>query len=536
MPRTAKEWVRDPSDELALSEGCYFDEAAGRHTCDFLETYCFLSEGDWAGKPLRLIPWQRDATMRLYGWKRADGRRRFRRAYIEVAKKNGKSPWVSGLSNYHLVADGEGGPKIYLNACDREQARIVFDHAANMVRQSPDLRSITEIVESRHRIVCKDNAGSIVANSAVVDAKDGRNASLVEFDELHRLPDRKLWNVFKFAGASRSQPLTLAITTAGEAEEGVWHDQRQYTEKVLKGEIPDTTHFGVVYRALPADDVDDPATWRKANPSFGFTLREDTFKLDLEEAKLSPLDWNEFLRLRLNIVAAGAAAFFPAGAWDACAGPVDERALAGKPCWVGVDLSSVNDLTAVVAVFKLADGSYAVLARFYLPADSIVDLERQHRQPYRRWADLGDITLTPGSTVDYDFIRRDVNDLARRFAVQKVLIDPCNATQLAIHLRDRDGLPVEEFRQRIDFLNAPTKELLRLAMSGLLRHGGHPVLRWNAGNCVAYKDVNENIRITKDKGRRKIDGISALINALAAAMSDGQDEPVYTSERGLIVF
>lgn len=538
MPRitsSLKPWMRNASDELAARAGCVFDEAAGLRVVHFLETFCCLSEGRWAGTPMRLIDWQRDATMRLYGWKRPNGTRRFRWAYIEVAKKNGKSPWTSGLACYHLVADGEGGPKIYLNACDREQARIVFEHAANMVRQSPDLSESVDIIDSADRLVCRENNGLIVANSNVVDSKDGKNASLVINDELHRWVGRKLWNVFKYAGASREQPLNISITTAGESESGVWHEQRVYAEQVNDGTIPDWTQLGIVHRALPADDLDDPETWRKANPSLGVTIDPDEMRADLEKAKRVPADLAEFKRLRLNIVVASAAKFIPPDAWKRCNSPA--QPLNGRPTFLGIDLASVNDLAAVASIAGDEHEGYDLHVTFYLPEDNIVALEHQHGQPYRVWAEHGWITLTPGAAIDYDFIIADVIAIASTSDVRKILLDPHNAVATYTALKDKHGLPVEMFRQGSISLNDPTKQLLRLVLSAKIHHGDHPVLNWNAANAVAVKDASGNLRLHKDKSTGKIDGLAASINALAGLTTpDSNDgESVYETEPLLLL-
>ena len=534
IPTSLKPWIRNASDELAVREGCTFDEVAGQRVCDFLETYCFLSEGTrWAGKPMQLIPWQRDATMRIYGWKRPNTTRRFRWVYVECAKKSGKSPWTSGLACYHLVADDEGGPKIYLNACDREQARIVFEHAKNMVLQSPDLSDAIEVIDSADRLVCRENFGLIVANSSIVASKDGKNASLVINDELHRWVNRLLWNVFKYAGASREQPLSLSITTAGDSESGVWHEQRVYSEQVNDGTIPDWTHLGIVYRALPTDDIDDPKTWAKANPSLGHMIDPVEFKAELEKAKRIPVDLADFKRLRLNIVVASASKFLPPDAWKACG--TEPLPLSRRPCWIGIDLSSVNDLSAMAAIQGSETDGYDLHAWFWLPEDNIVALEHQHGQPYRVWAELGKITLTPGAAIDYEFIIKQVVEVSRKVDLQKILIDPHNATQTFTRLKEMHGLPIDMFAQGTATVNDPTKQLLRLVLSGKIRHGNHPVLNWNAANAIAVKNADSDVRLHKEKSTGKIDGLAALVNGLAGMLADDGDggESVYET-RGLL--
>ncbi len=531
-----KKWIRNPSDELAVKEGCTFDADAGQTVCDFIERFCCNSRGSqWAGEPIKLIPWQRDFLMRLFGWRKSDDRRRFRSAYIEVAKKNGKTTLLAALELYLLLCDDDG-PDIYINACDRDQAGMMYEESKRMVEASPVLAKSLRVVDYRKRIVFEKGNGVIRANSADAPNKDGLNPSAVIWDELHRQPDRKLWEVFRYASAARREPLRLAITTAGESEDGVWFEQRQDSEKINRGEVPDTSHLGIVYRAEATDDLDDPATWRKANPSMGITITEEDFKRELEEAKRNPLEWHNFIRLRLNIVARESGLFITPEQWKACDEPLTPLTqLSGDPCYGGGDLSTVNDMTAAVFLFGDPESGYDVHCRFYLPEADILDLERKHRVPYRLWAEQGHLELTPGNSIDYEFVRRDINKIADNHDLKQFLCDPFNATDLLIRLTEHDGLPVEAIRQGFLSLNAPTKELQRLVLSRKIRHGNNPILKWMIGNAVAEQDAAGSLKLSKDKSRKKIDGVSALVNAIAAASSQvGEVDSVY--EKRVVLF
>jgi phage terminase large subunit-like protein len=535
------EWIRNPSDILAIEQGCYFDEAMGLRAIRFIETFCKQSKGRWAGQALTLLDWQKDFLMRLFGWRRADGRRRFRRFYLEVAKKNGKSTLISSLALLLLLADvwrdqagtlkADGAPEVYLNAVDRDQASIVFDEATRMIRKSPELARRLNIVNHVKRIIDPNGGGKIQANSADVASKDGVNASAVFFDELHRQKNRELWDIFEYAGASREQPLTGSITTAGESADGVWHEQREYSDGVNAGTIPDWTHLGVVYRALEGDDIDDPATWLKANPSLGVTISEEDFRRELEEAKQVPTKLANFKRLRLCIVARGDQQFVALEAWDRCGSSIIVRA--GDPWWGGLDLSQTQDLSAFA---KLAGGpeSFDLSVKFWLPEQNIEELERQHQLPYRTWADKGLIVLTPGNVIDYSFIRSEINEQAGDGHCRRILVDPYNATKIGLELRDQDGLPIDFIRQGFLSLSAPTKEFLRLVLGGRIRHGGNPILRNHISNAVAEQDAAGNIKLSKRKSKKKIDGAAATVNAVAATSLDvGEGESVYDS-RGVL--
>lgn len=511
--KTAKRWIRGPADELAIREGCYFDEDAGRRSVEFIETFCRQSKGRWAGQPLTLLAWQRDFQMRLFGWKRPDGLRRYKRAYLEIPKKNGKSTLFSSEGLELLIADGEPAPEVYLCAVDKDQAGIVYEEAARMVEASPELSARIGVLKSRKRLVDTANNGTLICASADTQKADGVNASAVIFDELHRQKNRQMWEVFEYAGSARDQPLTLSITTAGESESGVWYEQRKYSEDVNAGVIPDIAHLGVVYRADPhKDDLDDPRVWLKANPSMGHTIRQDDFAREFAEAKAIPEKLANFLRLRLGIITRGDKAFVDLDVWNRnCGAPEIPE---GAEVYGGGDFSKVSDLTAFAWVARVDDAIHARV-KFYLPEDNVVSLERKHQAPYRTWADQGFITLTPGNAVDYDFVRADINRLAGELRFAKILIDPWNAHQLCQDLAEKDGLPIEQIRQGFASLNAPTKELLRLLLMGRIRHGGHPILRWNAVNAIAVSDPAGNIKLDKEKSRQKIDGLSALVNAIA---------------------
>ena len=536
MPRPVpKRWLRNPSDALGVREGCTFDTTKGQHACDFIENFCRQSKGRWAGQPLKLLDWQRDFLMRLYGWRRADGRRRFKKFYIEVAKKNGKTTLLSALHLYELIA-GDDGPECYNNACDRDQASMLFDESARMVRSSPDLSKRLEVIDSRKTIVFPQRNGRMRANSSESGSKDGLNPSFTTFDELHRQPNRDLWDVFEYAGVARLESLLGAITTAGDEEEGIWFELREYAEKVNAGTIEDSTFLGIVYRADPADDLDDPATWRKANPSLGVMIDEEDFRRELTEAKEVPVKLNNFKRLRLNIVARAAAKFFSMEKWKACAAPrvltlADFR---DGETFLGLDLADRNDLAAM-AILTRKGHRFRLRVRFWCPSGNLLALERQTRMPYRLWAEKGFLTATEGEVIDYGFIRREIKEAASELKVVKLLADPYAATKLLIELRDEDGLPVGEIRQGFLSLSEPTKEFRALMDGGFIEHDDNPVMNWCVSNAIGTEDETKNVKLSKKKSRQKIDGAAAAINALAAATSSEQPKMSVYNRREMIL-
>jgi phage terminase large subunit-like protein len=515
VDKITKAWVKNRSDELSVEAGCWFSVAHGDKPCTFAEKFCHNSKGRWAGQKIVLMNWERDFFSRLFGWRRPDGARRFRSAYVEIPKKNGKSTLMSVASLYLLLADDEGAPEVYLNAASRDQASLIFDEAARMIRKSPALQKRAEVVDSRKTIMAGD--GKIVANSADADKRDGPNASGVIFDELHRMPDRDLWDVFQYAGLARLSPLRIAITTAGEDEFGVWFEQRQYSEQVETGVIPDITHLGIIFRALETDDIDDPETWHKSNPSLGHTITVEDFAKDLAEAKAVPAKLANFKRLRLNIIARGEGKFLELSDWDAC--DEEPEFEDGDPCWMGLDLSKRDDLSALVMITGSIEAGINVWAKFWLPADGISRLETKHQVPYRTWADQGLIELTTGQTIDRAFIEAEIVKIAGKLNLVKLFADQYNATDLCENLLNNHGLPLAYIRQGYMSLSDPTKTLLELVKGGKVKHGGNEILRWNAMNAVATTNPAGNIKLDKNRSREKIDGMAALVNAIAAMIA-----------------
>lgn len=534
--RTNKKWVRSEADGRAVSAGCYFDELAGKRVCDFFEKLLRHSKGKWAGKPFELMAWQRDdLLMPLFGWKRADGTRRYRVGYVEIPKKNGKSTLCAGLSLYGLIGDGERGAEVYNAAADRQQASIVFNEAAKMVRSSPALAKRLEVIDSRKTIAFMASGSTYRALAADADSNEGLNVSTLIFDELHAQKNPKLWDALRYGGATRDQPLLIAITTAGVDRHSIAWEQHEYAEKVISGAIQDDSYFAYVRAASPDDDWTKPETWRKANPSLGVTISEEDFAKDCEEAQRVPRKENPFKRYRLNLWTEQVDRWLQMNDWDACADPVDEARLAGRECVMALDLSTKIDLSAVVLLFPPteADPLYRVLPRFWVPADNAGKREERDRVPYPAWIRDGHLNATDGNVIDYDFIKSRILDDCRKFVVKEVAYDPWNATQIALQLQG-EGLSVVEFGQGFRSMSEPTKELEKLVLQKKIAHGGHPVLRWMASNVAIEQDAAGNLKPSKKKSTERIDGIVTLVMALGRCLVGEKTAASVYETRGLI--
>lgn len=491
------------------------------------------TKGKWAGVPFTLLPWQRDEIIRpLFGTLRPDGTRQYRTCYCEIPKKNGKSELAAGVALKLLFADKEPGAEIYSAAADRDQASIVFNVAAQMVRQNSALMDRCKIIDSQKRIVVHKTASFYRVLSSDAFTKHGFNVHGVIFDELHAQPNRELWDVLTLgAGDARTQPLIFAITTAGYDRNSICWEQHEYALKVLKGIIEDPTFLPVIYAAEETDDWEDEAVWRKANPSLGHILDIERIREAYHKAKETPALQNAFRRLRLNQWTQQETRWVDISAWDATAGSVVPENLVGRRCYAGLDLASTTDIAALVLVFPEDDGSFAVLARFWIPEENMRERVKRDRVPYDVWVRQGLIHATPGNVIDYGAIKHTIKALATEFEIEEIAFDRWGAVQISQDL-DAEGFTMVPFGQGFASMSGPTKELLNLVLSKKLRHGGHPVLRWMADNMVVKQDPAGNVKPDKAKSTQKIDGMVALIMALDRAMRHQNVGSVY-DERGI---
>ena len=496
------------------------------------------SKGQWAGVTLSLLDWQRQMIETVYGTLRDDGQRRYRTAYVEVPRKNGKSSLAAALALYHLVADNEAGAEVYLGAVDRDQASIVFGIAADMVRQHSALSKRLQIVPSTRRIVDAKSSSVLRVIASDAAGSHGFNASCVIADEVHAWPSRELWDVLQTSMGARRQPLMIGITTAGFESNTLGGQLHEYAERVRDGVVDDASFLPIMYGAEPDEPWDDPVVWRKANPSLGVTITEEYLASECARAKAVPAYESAFRRLHLCQWVNQETRYLPMEAWSDCGGGVTvadlEAELEGEVCYGGLDLSATTDMTALVLVFPRGDGHYDVVPRFWLPSDDLKRRCERDRVPYDVWARQGLLTLTSGNVVDYAHVRAEVNALARRYVLGGVSYDRWAATQLVQELM-ADGIDMAPMSQGMASMAAPTSALLSLTLGRKLRHAMHPILRWQADNLVVISDAAGNVRPAKHKARQRIDGVVALIMGIdRASRAAGVGVSVY-EDRGMLV-
>jgi phage terminase large subunit-like protein len=473
------------------------------------------TKGAAAGQTFQLRPWQTRILRQLFK-KRKDGLRQYRTALLMLPRKNGKSELAAAIALYGLLADGEAGAEVYSAAADKDQAGLVFGVAAQMIRNDPVLDAECYIVDSQKRIVHRPSGSSYKAISADAYSAHGSNSHFVVYDELHAARSRDLFDVLSTSMGGRTQPLLLVISTAGYDRHSILWELYAHAKKVQENPKLDPTFLPILYEA-PADaDWTSRRVWQKANPALGDFRSLEDLQIAAARAKEIPAQENNFRRLYLNQWTEQASRWISLTAWDACLAPIARAALRGRRCYVGMDLSATEDLTALVAVFPDEAGGFDVLPHFFVPGDKIPDRVRRDRVPYDQWARDGYLTTIPGPTIgDYEAVRRHLEAWREEFACEMVATDPWNATSLIYRL-EQDGCPLVKVPQTFAGLSAATKSMEKHVLSRTLRHAGHPVLRWNVGNASVETDPAGNLKPSKKTSTERIDGVVALIQAIDA--------------------
>ena len=520
------------------ARGSVYDKAAADYAVSFIECLCH-TKGTWAGKPFELIDWQEQIIRDVFGTVKGNGYRQFNTAYVEIPKKQGKSELAAAVALLLTCGDGEERAEVYGCAADRQQASIVFEVAADMVRMCPALNRRVKILASQKRIIYQPTNSFYQVLSAEAYSKHGFNIHGVVFDELHTQPNRKLFDVMtKGSGDARMQPLYFLITTAGTDTNSICYETHQKAVDILEGRKVDPTFYPVIYGADEAADWTDPKVWKKANPSLGITVGLDKVKAACESAKQNPGEENSFRQLRLNQWVKQAVRWMPMAKWDACGFRVDAEELEGRVCYGGLDLSSTTDITAFVLVFPPLDekDKFCVLPYFWIPEETLELRVRRDHVPYDVWARQGFLETTEGNVVHYGYIEKFIERLGERFNIREIAFDRWGAVQMVQNLEGM-GFTVVPFGQGFKDMSPPTKELMKLTLEQMIAHGGHPVLRWMMDNIFIRTDPAGNIKADKEKSTEKIDGAIAMIMGLDRAIRCGNDtrESVYDT-RGLLVF
>lgn len=551
-------------DPFEQADGCHFDAAAARRAIDFFPKMLKHCKGPIAGEPFVLSDWQKAVVANLFGWKRdGDGARRFREAFIYVAKKQGKSTFAAGILLYCLIADGEVGAELYSVAASMKQAGLVFEQAAGMVRQNPALNGkkggCLKVYGAAggavQRSIVFPELGSYYKTMATdADTADGTSPHCVVVDEVHRHRTGELMDVLVKSSRARRQPVAIYTTTADYNRDSACNRLLRLGRLVRdnggdKGKPGYLPHFlPVIYECsledVKDDGIEDPEVWRKANPNLGVTFTVETFREDLEKAKLVPEDWNNFLRLSLNIVTDSVVGWLPMDRWDQCEpelvgktlpeiqahyeAKVERLIASDRVCYGALDLSAAVDLTAFSldfpAVLNVDDEivePHEVLSWAWIPEGTAAAKEKQDVAPYSVWRQCGFIEFTPGDAVDHRYVTQRILQIKAQYhGLVEVGFDPYMSEGIRQDLEEQ-GVPMIAVRQGGITLGAPSNKIQGDVTDCKLKHGGHPVLRWCASNASVRRDANDNIMPCKKRSAGRIDLIICLVMAQKCASFGG---------------
>ncbi len=509
---------------------CPLCNKLGDHLCEpkaeravrVFEEILVHTKGRWARAPFYLMDWQRDEIIRpLFGEVRYSLEhqmwvRKFRIGWIELARKNGKSELLAGIALILLVADDEEGAEIYGCAQDMQQARKVFDVAARMVELSPILRKRLRLYKQSKRIVDERTGSYYEVVAADAAGNLGHNPHGVIFDEVLTQPNDGLWNAMRTAMGARTQPLMIAATTAGNDPSGFCASEHAYCTRIAEDPSLDPSRF-VYMRNTPEDaDWRDEANWFHANPALGTFLSIESLRDEAREAELAPSKQNAFRQFRLNQWVQQASRWIDLRTWDDSAGEIDEESLVGRSCYAGLDLASTSDFTALALDFPNENGTHEVIWRYWIPEESLKDVDERTGGRASTWVRDGYLSTTPGNVTDYKAILAEIDALAQRHDILELAYDRWGMTQMAQDLQDA-GMTMVQFGQGFASMSPPSKDFERLILEGNYRHGGNPVTRWMADNVVVRSDPAGNIKPDKQRSGEKIDGIVAAVMALDRA-------------------
>ena len=512
--RRAKAIYAQLAAQSAQTGGKYvFDEALAQRPIDFIERFCRHSKGEWAGKPVKLELFQKAFIQALFGFIDAEtGLRRYREAFFLVGRKNGKSTLLAGLALYMLIADGEGGAEVYSTATKYAQARLLFDEAHNMVKQSPDLsRHMKKRKTDLYFMPSMSKLQALARNS---DTLDGLNASFVIMDELHGVKDRNLYEVMRQSQSARRQPLLVMITTAGTVRECIFDDMYEHACAVADGAITDETFLPILYELDKRDEWTDPAAWIKANPSLGAIKKADDLRIKVDRAKQNPVELSGVLCKEFNIRETVKTAWLSFDAINST-DTFDMNTFRGAYCIGGVDLSITTDLTCASLLFmhRGSDKKY-IHQMYWLPADRLQERVQQDKIPYDKWFERGLLRLCSGNTINYSDVTAWFMETVQQYELFPawVYYDSYSARYFVEEMQ-MQGFTMVRCIQGAKTLSLPMQMLGADLQAHKVNYNNNPILKWCLTNTGIQTDRNGNIVPVKNQSpRQRIDGTAALLD------------------------
>ena len=493
--------------------------------CKYLRHY----KGEKSGERFELMEWQKFVYGNLYGWVDQDDNFRFKYSYLEVPRKNGKSFMASAIACFDSALLDREGTEVYCLATKEDQAKIVINDARNVIKHSPEVNNIFEMLVGRSTLFIKDSNRTSFIKPLASDSRnlDGLNPVTAICDELHQWRKRELWDVMEDAFGARRNWHMIAITTAGYDKTGVCYQEREHLVKILEGQIECDDKFGVIYTVDKEDfeNWSEPRVWEIANPSLYQAKEIDFMHSQVQKVKQVPTRLNSFLNKQLNIWTDTDEAWLNFQDWEACRGEINIDNLIGKECYAGMDLARVSDFSACAYYFPVQDGLQKshVICDFFLPDYEIDIRSIKDQVPYQLWADDGNLILTNGKTTNWDFLKDSILQRNGQFKIKGFGYDRHFAGEL-VQALERENVEMRKFGMGFYSMANPTAELERQIIAQELVHEGCPILNWNISNVVVSRDPAGNMKPDKMRAKQKIDGAVACIIALGVSMRDEEKE------------
>ncbi len=491
--------------------------STGEHALAFVNN--LTHTGDFSGVAFEARPWQAELIKKLFGTLRPDGTRQFRKAFLALPRKQGKTELAAAILLYLLLGTGKRGQRVYSASGDRAQASLVFGAAATMVRNDPELSELCLVYDGYKKIICEPLDSTYEALSSDAPRKHGLGPSAVIFDEVHVLPNRELHDVLTTGFAARRDPLTLYITTAGWDRTSLCYELWRHAEQVRDGVIDDPGFLPLIYAADPEDDWKSEETWRKAMPALGDFCSLEFIRDEFRDALNNPSLENRFKQLYLNLWTERAVRWLSTLLWSKC-GIAHASELQGIECYAGVDVGVTGDMFAFSRVFANELGGVDVLMRYWAPRDGKWREEMRNKELYRNWEKAGFLTFTAGAAIDFDQVETEVADLLEQTPARLVLADRAYATQFLSGLENHHGINVKGISQSPIMLNEPMVKLETMILEATLRHDGNPILAWNIANAMVERKTNGLMQLDKSGSTFRIDGLAAAIDALRGFVDD----------------
>jgi phage terminase large subunit-like protein len=537
----AKLAVQRHVNDLKRKKWAYhFDHSAGLDAIRRMETFRH-HEGKLIGQQFVLIPWQAFVVYVVFGWKGKDGKRRFKYAYVEIAKKNGKTAFAALIALFLLIMDGESNAEIYTFASHREQARICFDDCKKMMEYMttsvPSIQSKVWIgVNALAWYPSASKIAPMSKDKKLGGKKDGVRAHGGICDEYHAHDDNTVFDQVKSSMINRDQPLMWIITTAGFNKMGPCYSYRESVVSTLQGEKVSEITFGMIFTLDKDDDEANSSNWIKANPSLDVpgcaTIKNLQLEYDDSLTKGAGAEVN-FKTKNLNMWTDSEEVFVNDKTWmknHYFTGPkltIDPKDLAGGVCYGGLDLASGIDFNAFTLLFPeyttiRNKQIFPFLTWYWKPAELIVD--KRQKRDYRQWVKDGHIIDTPGNVIEWNYISEKIKELSNVYNIHSISYDPYRANHGVLQDLTAYGINCYQLAQVMSHLSEPTSQLETMATNSQFEHFGNPVTRWMMGNVKIIRDSKGNMMITKGKSKGQVDGPASLVNAIGDWLTfRGQD-------------